>query len=310
MIPEALTQLDEEPVTLEEKIAHLAHHASYEVNARDLAGFGEAGALLAPGTRLTISWLPKDDDEDRIAMARAVTEAGCESMMHIAARRIPSADALDRLLGRLADETGTRAAFVVGGDPERAEGPYASGHDAIASGLFARHGFTTIGLPGYPEGHTAISDEALDADRRAKLALVRDAGMMPLLMTQFAFESEPILEWLERVRAEEPDLRIRIGLAGPASIKTLLRYAAICGLGASARGIGKLGGSIARMLQETGPDPIIRACAERYDRFYAGPTRLHFFPFGGFAKTARWVRTLADGRFTAPPGKPGLRIDR
>jgi methylenetetrahydrofolate reductase (NADPH) len=291
------------------RIAALAASSSYEISARDWAGFKAAHTIIPPDTMVAIIWTPKDEDDDRVAMAYALARAGFRPIPHIAARAIESEDALDRLLGRLADEAGVARAFVIGGDCTQT-GPFSCGFDAIATGLFARHGFKAIGLPGYPEGHPAISDPVLIRDLQDKLALVRDAGMEPLVLTQFGFDAEPIAGWLARLRIDEPDLPVRIGLAGPARTKTLLRYAALCGVEASARGLKRIGSSITRILTETGPDPVIRALAEGSAAIEEGPTALHIFPFGGLAKSVAWASALAEGAFEIPESGAALKFLR
>ncbi|MBC2778407.1 methylenetetrahydrofolate reductase [Parasphingopyxis marina] len=289
------------------RIARLASSCSYEISARDFAGLDLARPALPPGTMVAIIWTPRDSDDERVAMARALTDAGYRPFPHIGARHFESDAALDRLLGRLADEAGVTRAFVIGGDCQR-RGPLSSGYDALATGHFARHRFREIGLPGYPEGHPRIAAPVLVGDMKAKLALVRAAGMKPLVLTQFAFHAEPIADWLGDVRRDEPDLPIRIGLAGPATVRTLLRYAALCGVEASRRGRKTLGSSLIKLLGETGPDPVIRALAERPEALEAGPTDLHIFPFGGLAKSAKWVNALADGKFAMAARGAGLKF--
>jgi methylenetetrahydrofolate reductase (NADPH) len=285
----------------------MAASCSYEISARDFAGLELACPLIPRGTMVAIIWTPRDSDDERVAMARALADAGYQPIPHIGARNFASDETLERLLGRLADEAGVTRAFVIGGDCEQ-RGPLSSGYDAIVTGHFARHGFREIGLPGYPEGHPRIARPVLAQDMKAKLALVRDAGMKPLILTQFAFHAEPIADWLREIRLDEPDLPIRIGLAGPATVRTLLRYAALCGVEASRRGRKTFGSSLIKLLGESGPDPVIRALAEMPDTLNGGPTYLHIFPFGGLAKSAKWVNALADGKFDMASRGTGLKI--
>ena len=67
--------------------------------------------------------------------------------------------------------------------------------------------------------------------------LARQIGLQVHIVTQFCFEGEPIVAWLKRIRAMGVHLPVRIGLAGPAGIATLMRYAMHCGVGNSIRAL-------------------------------------------------------------------------
>ena len=58
---------------------------------------------------------------------------------------------------------------------------------------------------------------------------------------------------------------MRVGLAGPAGILTLTRYALHCGIGNSLHVLTE-NPSFAKLLIEKGPEPIIRGIARRYRR--------------------------------------------
>jgi methylenetetrahydrofolate reductase (NADPH) len=85
---------------------------------------------------------------------------------------------------------------------------------------------------------------------------------------------------------------VRIGVPGPSGIKTLMRFAARCGVGASASVLSKYGISIGKLLGSAGPDKLI----DRFERLLGeehGRVRLHFYPFGGLEKTVAWINDYA-----------------
>jgi methylenetetrahydrofolate reductase (NADPH) len=55
------------------------------------------------------------------------------------------------------------------------------------------------------------------------------------VVTQFSFDAEPVLAWLEQVRKAGIHALVRVGVPGPASVKRLLAFAARCGVGASTK---------------------------------------------------------------------------
>jgi methylenetetrahydrofolate reductase (NADPH) len=113
------------------------------------------------------------------------------------------------------------------------------------------------------------------------------------VITQFCFEAAPIVSWVQNFRARRADVPVRIGLAGPAGLATLMKFALRCGIGNSIKALSLRGPAIARLLTEAGPDRVIRDLAHsatgRPELAIAG---LHFFPFGGFARTAEWAQAM------------------
>ena len=132
----------------------------------------------------------------------------------------------------------------------------------------------------------------LDAALRAKLALARARGLAASLVTQFGFEAAPIERWMPSLRDDDILCPIRIGIAGPASVATLAKFAVRCGIGASLRALGRGQTAFARILVEATPDALIDAlaAAEQHDAPIDG---LHFFTFGGVRRTAAWIHARA-----------------
>jgi len=291
------------------RIAALAEEASFEIAARDEAAIEAAASLIKPGGRVSITWLPRDGDDDRIAAARALRRAGLEPMPHIAARMIEDDAHLGRLIGRLCDEAGVSQLLLIGGDASQPRGAFAASMDLLASPAFPHPVLRRIALGGYPEGHPAIGPDALTVALDAKIARVAALGLEPEVVTQLCFDSDPMLDWTRQLRIRHPQVPVRLGIAGPASLRTLLRFARICGVGASARAIVSRGASIARLLTEAAPDPILRDLAETPDLDALGPVGIHLFPFGGFERTARWIGAVADGRFAVRQSDSGFQVD-
>jgi len=83
---------------------------------------------------------------------------------------------------------------------------------------------------------------------------------------------------------------VDIGMAGPTRVKTLMAYAAQCGVGASARAMLRRPGS-ARLMRAWTPDVMVRAlvqyCLDNPDTLLRG---IHLFPFGGLRQSAQWIQ--------------------
>jgi methylenetetrahydrofolate reductase (NADPH) len=161
----------------------------------------------------------------------------------------------------------------------------------MQTGAFQRVGISRMAVGGFPEGNPNIPEKILDEALAAKVSFARNEGLRLSIITQFCFEAQPVIEWVRGVRARGIDIPIRVGLAGPASLLTLMRYAVRCGIGNSLRVLTE-NLSFAKILVERGPEPIIRELAASIadgDGRQLGITGLHFYIFGGFRKTMDWI---------------------
>ena len=280
--------------------------ASIELTARDRTAIPICQDMLPAGTIVYITHLPGSTPHEMVAVAAGLRRAGLVPVPHVAARHLTSFSQLHDFLARAAGEAAVDHALVVGGDADRPAGPYSDSLQILASGLFEKHGFRTIGLAAYPEPHPRILASVLESMLRAKIALVGQNGMKAEVVTQFCFETQPILEWLRRVPEHRADAPTRIGLAGPASVATLAKFAVRCGIGNSM--LALLGGhtSIARLLVESGPERNVRSLAEA--QLGNKVVGLHFYSFGGVAKTAAWMRAAAASAFSLASDGLGFRV--
>ena len=101
---------------------------------------------------------------------------------------------------------------------------------------------------------------------------------------------------------------VRIGLAGPASVATLARYAVRCGIGQSIAALVRRGPAIARMVAESGPEVVVRQIAAA-DWRGSGVNGIHLFGFGGLARTARWLHAVTEGEFRIEANGEGFKVN-
>ena len=276
--------------------------ASLELSSRDPAEIDACVGLLEPGTPVYVSFPPGQTYHGTVALAVRLARAGFRPVPHVAARRIASRAALEDYLARIAGEAGVDCVLVVAGDSDRASGPFDSSLALLETGLFQRYGIARVGVAGYPEGHPRISASALEAAMVAKKSFARGSGIELGVVSQFCFEAEAILSWAAKMKGH--GLPVRVGLAGPASLPRLLRFAALCGIGNSVRSLKARPRAITRLMVEAGPEVALRELARRAEPPVVGA---HFFCFGGLIRTARWLRALREGRFELT-GDGGLRV--
>jgi methylenetetrahydrofolate reductase (NADPH) len=253
-------------------------------------------AAAVSGTHIYLSAVLTRPQEEVVAQAAALRAAGLEPVPHLAVRNFASADALRRLLDRLAGEAGVRRLLVIAGDRAEPAGPFRGALEAIDSGLITRSGITAIGISGYPDGHPRIADHELERVLAAKLEGAAQTGLGVSIVTQFGLEAAPIIAWLRRLRAHGIDQPVRIGLAGPTSLTTLMRYAKRCGVRASTQGLARNAGLIKHVLGAAAPDRITRALLDANRDGELGDIAPHLFSFGGIGATARWASAAAAGR--------------
>ncbi|MEV5847607.1 methylenetetrahydrofolate reductase [Streptomyces sp. NPDC051985] len=262
---------------------------SLEMTGKDVPKLEEASHLIPQGTRINVTFLGNENLPMRLDAARAVKRLGFVPVPHFSARRLGSrADFEQFLAGLQADGTETDV-FAVGGDPARPEGPYEDSLALIESGLLREHGVRHVGISGYPEGHPAISGEKLWSALRDKSAAIAAQGLDGSIITQFGFDVDPVLTWVERVRDEGMDLPIRIGVPGPAGVRRLMGYAARFGVGTSASIAKKYGLSLSNLMGTAGPDRFLHALADGYDPERHGTVKIHFYTFGGLKATSEWI---------------------
>lgn len=270
------------------------HDYSLEITGSDVVRLSEARGDMPAGTAVSITYLPGNDVDALAVVAAHVRQLGLTPVPHISARRLRSQGELLRFLGRLRDEAAVDRVFVVAGDPPKPLGPYRDALAVIESGVLAEYGIRHVGIAGYPEGHPQIETTILDVAMRAKLAAISAAGQSAEIVSQFAFDGETVLDWLARLRAFGVDAPVRIGLPGPASVQSLLRFAARCGVGASAKVMSKYGVSLGRLMNTATPDALAATLARGVDPALHGSVKAHLYPFGGIAKATAWAAALAD----------------
>ena len=268
---------------------NMADGYSLEMTAKETEGLREAAPLIRPGTQVAVTFLPGEELEQRVAAAVLVRELGFEPIVHLSARRIESEEQLDWYLGEITSKAQVKRVFIIAGDPPEPEGPYSTSLQIIESGLLQKHGIQIVGVGGHPEGHPNNTAAELWDWMERKIAAIRNGGMIPLVVTQFAFDDDAIVAWVKEMRARGIDVPVRLGVPGPAGIKRLLGFAKRCGVGASASVMKKYGISLTNLIGSAGPDKLVNSLDKKLSDEEHGRVRLHFYPFGALTASAEWI---------------------
>jgi methylenetetrahydrofolate reductase (NADPH) len=279
------------PARPRHRAAELIAAASIEISPRDELAGDRLRDLFAPGTTVFVNHPASVTHHDIVAACAKLRRAGFVPVPHIAARRLASFTQANDFLRRAAGEAEVTAALLIAGDPDMTAGPFPDSFALLASGVVERHGLRQVAFAGYPEGHPNIGAPALERALRGKIALARRNGLAVSLVTQFGFDAAPIERWIAGLRADGIDCPVRVGIAGPASVMTLAKFAVRCGVGASLRALARGHTAFARILVEARPDALIDTLVADEDAG-APIDGLHVFTFGGVRGAAKWMQAF------------------
>ncbi|MEI4486472.1 methylenetetrahydrofolate reductase [Frigidibacter sp. MR17.14] len=266
--------------------------ASIEVMPRTAAAVPDFRPLLAPGTRVYIAHIDGTPIEDMVATARRLRDEGFEPMPHFPARLIASKAELADWISRYIAEAGVREALLLGGGLSAPKGDFDNSMQMMESGLFA--GFRRLHVAGHPEGNRDIdpdgSDRMVMEALRWKQAFSERSDAEMAIATQFCFESAPVIAWAERLAAEGIAFPIHIGVAGPAKLQTLLKFAIACGVGPSLRVLQRRARDVTKLMLPFEPDQVLgELAAHRAAHPGFGIEAVHIFPLGGIKTSAEWL---------------------
>ncbi|GIX15355.1 MAG: methylenetetrahydrofolate reductase [Paracoccaceae bacterium] len=274
-------------------VADLLQGFSIEVMPRTAAKIEDFRAILPAGTRIYIAHIDGTPIEDMVATARRLRGEGFAVMPHIPARVVATRARLADWLERYAD-VGVDQALVIAGGVSEIRGEFDNSMQLLETGLFGRFGFTRLHVAGHPEGNRDIAPDGseqplMDALRR-KAAFARETGIEMAIVTQFCFEAEPVIDWADRLPAEGIDLPVHVGIAGPAKLQTLIKYAMACGVGPSLRVLTRRAADVTRLMMPFTPGELVADLAAHRAAHPGCPiAAIHVFPLGGIAPAAAFL---------------------
>lgn len=262
------------------------------VGARRIVDFRQH---VAAGTRIYVTSLPRSEFGDIVETCRRLSADGMVPVPHFTARGIASVRMLEERLDRVTSEAGVTNILAIAGSNREISGPFADTISMLETGAFEKYGIRSLGISGHPEDPPGIAPDAVRAHESRKLEFARTTSMEMHIVTHFVFEAAPLRAFIDRIRAAGNPLPVVIGLPGPATIQSLIRYAKACGIGPSLQFMTRRAKSLHKLLTVEAPDRLTRsiaACAAHPD---SGIVRGHLFPFGGFELSAIWANAAAAG---------------
>jgi methylenetetrahydrofolate reductase (NADPH) len=258
----------------------LLGHYSAEVVAKDQKGI-EAVSAMPAGAEVFVANLPNESADQLIAACVQLARSGLKPVPHIVARNIRDRAELDNILSRLVREARVERLLILGGDRDQPVGDFDAGIQLIETGLLQQHGVKRIALPCHPEGHPRVPDAVIWPALGQKVEAAARAGLETYLVSQFAFDAAPFVAYARRLRQARINAPLRVGVAGPAKRSTLIRFAMMCGVGASLRALKERQELARNVLAGETPEGLLvdLAHAQALEPSL-GIDSVHFFTFG------------------------------
>ncbi|MBY6089615.1 methylenetetrahydrofolate reductase [Maritimibacter alkaliphilus] len=284
---------------------------SIEVMPRTAANVEDFRALLPEGTRVYIAHIEGTPIDEMVATAKRLAADGFPVMPHFPARIIKDKATLADWIKRYQGEAGVDQALLLAGGVAQPHGAFDSSMQLMETGLFDAHGFKRLHVAGHPEGNRDIDpdggDRAVMEALRWKQAFAERTDAEMAMATQFAFEAGPILDWADRLKAEGIALPIHLGIAGPAKLQTLIKFAIACGVGPSLKVLQKRAMDVTKLMLPYEPTEVLAdlAAGQAIGRG-ALIEQVHLFPLGGI----RTCAAFANGQLAPSAARSALETAR
>jgi methylenetetrahydrofolate reductase (NADPH) len=264
--------------------------ASIEVAPTQAVESNDLPGLFPEGSRVYITDIGNDSVDTLVAAAKRVRDLGYRPVPHFASRRLTTRAALEERIRRSAQEAGITDALVIGGGLDKPAGEFSSSMEVLDTGFFEKYGITHLGVAGHPEGSPDFTEAEAIAALRQKQDFARRSGIDVRIVTQFGFDPQKFISWAEGLKAQGVDLPVHLGVAGPAKITTLIKFAAMCGVGNSISFLKKNALSLTALATSHSPEGMVDPIETHWQATPGSAiAQIHVFPFGGLKKSAEWL---------------------
>lgn len=264
---------------------------SIEVMPRTAEKVEDFSAILPKGTRVYIAHIDGTTIEDMVATAKRIGAEGFAVMPHFPARIIRDKATLADWVARYRD-VGVNQGLILAGGLGAPVGDFSTSMQLLETGAFT--GFDRLHVAGHPEGNKDIdpdgSDRMVMEAARWKSAFAERTDAQMAMATQFCFDAGPVIAWVDRLAKEGVKLPVHIGVAGPAKLQTLIKFAISCGVGPSLKVLQKRAMDVTKLLLPYEPTEFLtELAAHKAANPDFGIAQVHFFPLGGIKTNAQWV---------------------
>ena len=268
---------------------------SIEVTPKAASKIENFADVLPKGTRVYIAHIEGTPIDEMVATAKKIYDDGFIAMPHFPASIIQNSNTLDEWIKRYKNEANVKEALVIAGGANKPYGDFDSSIQLIETGLFDRNEFKRIHVAGHPEGNKDIDPDGSNKNVSGALSWKNEFSKRTdasiALATQFCFESEPVIKWINSIKEEGIDIPVHIGIAGPAKLQTLIKYSVECGVGASIKVLQKRAKDITKLLKPYKPNTVLKELAlYKNENPSFNIEQVHFFPLGGIKQVTEYVK--------------------
>jgi len=281
----------------------LLHGYSVETTPGAATKIPDYRYILSAGTTVYVTLLPGSTIDDTLTVCERLASEGFHPVPHFAARQIPDRKKLHDALIRFRDGCGGTQALTLAGASDTPLGEFDNSMQLLETGLFDKMGVRKIGVAGHPEGSPDITDADIDSALKWKNQFAQRTDAAMYIVTQFCFEAQQVIDWERQLRFSGNLLPIHIGVPGVATIATLLKHAAACGIGNSTRYLKKHARNAAKLLTSSTPHQLLKDLAQhRIENPESQIQKIHVYPLGGLRKSIDWFNTIE------PKTRQGVKI--
>ena len=162
---------------------------------------------------------------------------------------------------------GVKQALVIGGGAQPI-GDFHCSLQLFETGFFENF---KIGIAGHPEGSPDISDSEIEK------AMIDKKPYADYIVTQWLMETSPIIDYVSK-----QTLPVHVGIAGPAKITSLLKFASIVGAKNSLSFLKSNASKAIDLFKPRKPDDMIEKIKSVSQNF-------HIYTFGALNETNKWL---------------------
>ena len=277
------------------QISSLLNGFSTEVTPTSASKVNNFQEHLSLGTSVNVTFLAGSNLKDTVQVCKRLNEEGFNPVPHIVARNFENTRALEIFLDLLVSTAYVCEVLMIAGDIARPLGPFSDSLQILNSGLLEKYQIRKVGVAGHPEGSPDISKDKLANAISDKNNWAKNSDMEAYITTQFCFEVPSIITWEKNIRKDGNKLPIHIGIPGPATLNTLIKFATMSGIGPSIRVLTRQTKNLTKLVFTQDPFNIIEGIAfAKLQDPDCLIEHLHFYPFGGLAKTTAWVKGILE----------------
>jgi len=262
---------------------------------------------LQKGIDINVTYLVGSDINDTFEICKKLVDGGMNPVAHCPARAFNDEKDLESYIDRLKNDIGVKELLCIGGGADKPVGKLHETMQVFKSGLLQKYGFEKVNCAVHPEGHPDVKSEIMDAAMLEKAEWANAEGIHLNYCTQFCFEPQPVIEWennarnllKQRLGEGKKMPTVTIGVAGPAKISALIKFAQMSGVGPSMRFVTKYAGNVMKLATKSDPNELVAGLAnykKNNDEFLVN--RLHYYTFGGLQGTLKWANCASQGDFS------------